>query len=177
MNRIIKIFALFTILFLFGSGFNIDCSAQTKSKRIKKSVAGKRRAAKNTAADLGSASGNSSCSASQNTPRSEVRRTTGTSKGYSISDCEPMNLFALYQPEPVYPKTARAVRASGTVSVDVVIDEAGKVIWAKVVEGHPLLHAEALRMACQTRFKPVVDCLNKRVRSNTIIHYNFKIDE
>jgi len=172
-----KTFALLTVSFLFSIIFVFDCSAQVKTKKIKRPIIQKRRVSKdivavNQISDLD----NISCLASQNTPRPEINLTTRTSKGYLISDCMPMNLTALYQPKPVYPKTAGAVRASGLVSVEVVIDEAGKVIWAKVVEGHPLIHAEALRIACHTRFKPVVDCLKRRVKSNTIINYNFKTD-
>ena len=96
-----------------------------------------------------------------------------TAQGYLISDCEPMTLYTTFTPDLIYPPAAQAVQAAGLVSVDVVINEDGKVIWAKVVEGHPLLRVAALRAACQTRFKPVVDCIGRRLKTNTIIYYTF----
>ena len=44
-----------------------------------------------------------------------------------------LNGKALSLPKPEYPEAARAVKASGAVSVKVLIDEAGNVISAEAV--------------------------------------------
>ena len=55
--------------------------------------------------------------------------------------------------EPAYPEAAKAVRASGPVQVDIIVDAKGKVRDACVVKGHPLLRASALKAARETKFK------------------------
>ena len=52
-----------------------------------------------------------------------------------------------------FPPIAKAAKASGTVSVHVLVDEKGKGIYARVLSGHPLLWAAARKGACDTRFK------------------------
>ncbi len=86
-----------------------------------------------------------------------------------------MNLTTTYAPQPTYPVAARAVGAEGLVSVEVAIDKTGRVTWMSVVEGHPLLRSAALKAACATRFKPTKDCLGRKLKMTTIIHYNFKL--
>lgn len=63
-------------------------------------------------------------------------------------------LGLLSQVNPIYPAAARAVRASGPVQVDIIVDATGKVRDACVVIGHPLLRAAALKAAKDTQFKP-----------------------
>lgn len=114
------------------------------------------------------------CSASFKAPKPNINRTPAkTAQGHLISDCEPVNLKTVYQPQLAYPKIARAAKVAGVVKVEVVIDEEGKVIWTNVVEGHPLLRAAALRGACQTRIEPAVDCIGRRLKTNTILYFNF----
>ena len=77
-------------------------------------------------------------------------------------------------PKPVYPPEAKAKKASGTVVVKVVVDESGKVIWAKAMEGHPLLREAAVKAACQAWFSPV-QFLGRAVRAAGLIDYNFQL--
>ena len=49
---------------------------------------------------------------------------------------------------------ARAVRATGEVVVDVKIDKEGKIVEAKVTNGHPLLRAASVQAARQSLFEP-----------------------
>lgn len=55
--------------------------------------------------------------------------------------------------KPKYPAVARAVKANGSVQVDVIFDAKGNVREACAVSGHPLLHAAAVRAARETKFK------------------------
>jgi TonB family protein len=75
-------------------------------------------------------------------------------------------------PKPVYSAAAQAVRAAGAVNVQVMIDEAGKVISAKAVSGHLLLRREAESAAWKARFKPTT-LTGVPVKVSGIIVYNF----
>ena len=65
-----------------------------------------------------------------------------------------LNGKAISLPKPPYPPAAKAVRASGSVSVQVLIDESGNVLSATAVSGHPLLHAAATSAARGAKFSP-----------------------
>ncbi|HEV8591061.1 MAG TPA: energy transducer TonB [Pyrinomonadaceae bacterium] len=74
--------------------------------------------------------------------------------------------------KPQYPAAARAVRASGAVSVQVLIDVEGKVWSATAVSGHPLLRAASVFAACQAEFSPTL-LMGQPVKINGVITYNF----
>ena len=83
-----------------------------------------------------------------------------------------MNGRALALPKPEYPKIARSAHASGTVTVQVVIDEAGNVISAHAVGGHPLLQAVSVAAAREAKFSPTKLC-GEPVKVAGVITYNF----
>jgi len=60
---------------------------------------------------------------------------------------------AIKRAEPVYPPLARAARISGSVVVEVTLDEDGKVISARAVSGHPLLKDAAVAAAREWTFE------------------------
>jgi TonB family protein len=64
------------------------------------------------------------------------------------------NIKMLSRPNPTYPPEAKAAEIEGSVSVSVIFDEEGKVIWAKANDGHPLLQRAAVEAACRSRAKP-----------------------
>jgi periplasmic protein TonB len=82
-----------------------------------------------------------------------------------------LNSRALELPKPVYPAMAKQIRLSGTVNVQVLIDETGKVIQAKAT-GHPLLIVEAQRAAMRARFSPTT-IGDQPVKVSGVITYNF----
>lgn len=84
-----------------------------------------------------------------------------------------INGRATYLPTPPYPAAARAVNAAGSVSVQVTIDESGKVISAKAIDGHPLLKREAERAAWGAKFSPT-KLSEVPVKVTGVIVYNFK---
>ncbi|HEV3470824.1 MAG TPA: TonB family protein [Pyrinomonadaceae bacterium] len=57
---------------------------------------------------------------------------------------------------PQYPPIAKAARASGTVVVQITVDESGRVISASAVSGHPLLQQAAASAVRQWRFSPTL---------------------
>jgi protein TonB len=80
---------------------------------------------------------------------------------------EVLNAKAVNLPKPAYPAAAKAVKAGGSVNVQVEVDEKGNVTTAKAVSGHPLLRAAAEQAAKQAKFKPSSEKLKG------VIVYNF----
>jgi TonB family protein len=83
-----------------------------------------------------------------------------------------LNGKAVSLPKPAYPAIAKAARASGTVVVQVTIDEQGRVISARAVSGHPLLQAAAVSAAQGARFSPTL-LSGQPVKVTGVINYNF----
>lgn len=83
-----------------------------------------------------------------------------------------LNGKATSLPQPPYPPQARAVRASGTVSVAVKIDENGNVVSASAVSGNPLLKAAAEQAARRAKFSPT-KLSGQAVSVTGVITYNF----
>lgn len=73
---------------------------------------------------------------------------------------------------PPYPAIARSAHASGSVQVQVLIDENGNVISAHAVSGHPLLQAAAVAAARASKFSPT-KLSGQPVKVNGVIVYNF----
>jgi TonB family protein len=65
-----------------------------------------------------------------------------------------LNGAAVYLPAPSYPETAKRMRTSGLVTVEVVIDENGKVISATAENGPATLREPAIQAALRARFSP-----------------------
>lgn len=63
---------------------------------------------------------------------------------------------AIDKPAPVYPLLARNTKTTGTVEVEVEVDEQGKVLKAVAVSGPSLLRAAAEDALRRWRFKPAV---------------------
>ena len=79
---------------------------------------------------------------------------------------------AISLPKPAYPEVAKRMRIQGTVSVQVLIDEQGRVISAKAVSGSPFLLIEAQKAAMQARFSPT-RLRDQPVKVSGVITYNF----
>lgn len=83
-----------------------------------------------------------------------------------------LNGRATSLPKPTYPPNARTLRAFGVVTVEVLLDEQGKVISAKAVDGHPSLRQAAVAAAREARFSPTT-ISGKPVQVTGVISYNF----
>lgn len=83
-----------------------------------------------------------------------------------------LNGRAISLPRPDYPSVARQAHASGTVVVQVTIDESGNVIAAHAVSGHPLLQAVSVAAARGAKFSPTKLC-GEPVKVTGVITYNF----
>lgn len=83
-----------------------------------------------------------------------------------------INGKALSKPQPAFPPIAKAARAQGTVTVQVLVDEEGYVISAVAISGHPLLQQASVAAARQARFAPMT-LEGKPVKVSGVITYNF----
>lgn len=79
---------------------------------------------------------------------------------------------AISKPKPRYPDEAKKSKVSGAVKVDVVIDEKGRVIWARAVNGEPMLLEASRKAACRARYSPTI-ISGRAVKTQTSIRYNF----
>lgn len=85
-----------------------------------------------------------------------------------------LNGKAISLPKPPYPAIARTAGASGTVIVQVTIDEEGNVISASAVSGPPLLRAAAVQAARAAKFAPT-KLSGQPVKVTGVINYNFTL--
>jgi protein TonB len=86
-----------------------------------------------------------------------------------------LNGAAVDLPKPEYPEMAKRARASGTVQIEVVIDETGKVVSARASSGHALLRDAAVRAALRARFSPT-KLSGQPVKISGLLNYNFNLD-
>ena len=83
-----------------------------------------------------------------------------------------LNGKAISKPQPAYPAIAKAAKASGNVTVQVLVDERGNVISARAVSGHPLLQQSAVSAARGAKFRPTL-VSGQPVKVTGVITYNF----
>ncbi len=83
-----------------------------------------------------------------------------------------LNGEAIDLPKPPYPMLAKTNRVQGSVNVQVLIDETGKVVAAHAVSGSPFLTDVAVRAAYQARFSPT-KIGDQAVKVSGTITYNF----
>ena len=87
-----------------------------------------------------------------------------------------LNGKAISLPNAEYPAAAKAVKASGTVSVQVTVDEDGNVISAVAVGGHPLLRNAAMKAAGQAKFAPTM-VNGSATKVSGVLTYNFVLPD
>ena len=85
-----------------------------------------------------------------------------------------LNGTAVNLPQPVYPEAAKRMRTGGTVSVEVVLDESGKVVSAVAVSGPALLREAAIQAALKARFSPT-KLSGQPVKVSGVINYKFAL--
>jgi len=95
-------------------------------------------------------------------PKKETRMVTG-----GVVNGKAVNLV-----KPQVSAAAKAVRASGAVNVQVVIDEKGSVVSASAVSGHQLLRKAAEDAARASKFSPTL-LTGQPVKVTGVIVYNF----
>lgn len=86
-----------------------------------------------------------------------------------------LNGKAVSKPAPAYPQAAKDSGVSGTVTVQVTIDEEGNVIAAVAISGHALLREAAEAAARQARFSPT-QLSGQPVKVTGLVTYNFVLE-
>ncbi len=114
----------------------------------------------------GTGSAPSVSSNSDSTKSTLVTRGDGSIRGGVL------NHKAMSLPKPPYPAAARAVRASGAVTIQILVDEDGTIFSAHAVSGHPLLRQASRIAACEAKFTPTF-LEGKPVKVQGVITYNF----
>ena len=84
-----------------------------------------------------------------------------------------VNGKAISLPQPIVSAAAKAVRANGQVSVQILIDEDGNVVSANATSGNSLLRASAEQAARRAKFKPT-QLSGQPVKVSGVITYNFQ---
>lgn len=85
-----------------------------------------------------------------------------------------LNGTALTLPSPMYPESAKRLRMSGLVTVEVVVDETGKVISAEATGGPAMLRDVAVQAALKARFSPT-KLSGQPVKVSGLINYKFAL--
>ena len=85
-----------------------------------------------------------------------------------------LNGTAISLPAPTYPDAAKRMRTAGTVSVDVVLDESGKVVSAVATSGPTILREAAVQAALRARFSPT-KLSGQPVKVAGVINYKFAL--
>jgi protein TonB len=85
-----------------------------------------------------------------------------------------LNGKALSLPKPLYPPGAKRLRATGVVTVEVLLDEDGKVVSARAIDGNTLLRDAAVYAARQARFSPTI-LSGQPVKVSGVITYKFSL--
>lgn len=87
-----------------------------------------------------------------------------------------LNGNAVSLPSPSYPESAKRLRLSGMVTVEVVIDEMGKVISAQATGGPAALREVAVQAALKARFSPT-KLSGQPVKVSGLINYKFALSQ
>ena len=85
-----------------------------------------------------------------------------------------LNGTAINLPPPVYPDAAKRMRTSGTVTVEVILDETGKVVSATATTGPAILRDAAIQAALKARFSPT-KLSGQPVKVSGVINYKFSL--
>ena len=85
-----------------------------------------------------------------------------------------LNGTALTLPPPIYPESAKRMRTQGMVTVEVVLDETGKVVSANAMSGPSILRDAAVQAALKARFSPT-KLSGQPVKVSGVINYKFAL--
>jgi hypothetical protein len=85
-----------------------------------------------------------------------------------------LNGKAKYLPKPPYPAEAKVNRETGSVTIEILVDEQGKVTRAGAGNGPPLLRPGSRESSCGAKFTPTL-LEGRAVKVLGDLKYNFSI--
>jgi len=103
---------------------------------------------------------------------------TGTGEGtpLAVSSDQRPRLFKKADPE--YPEDAQKAGIQGKVVIEATTDKEGKVVEAKVIDGHPLLNQAALKAIQQWEYEPyIINGEKKSVKFTVVMNFHLKDKE
>ncbi|MGI8884258.1 MAG: TonB family protein [Pyrinomonadaceae bacterium] len=106
-------------------------------------------------------------------PNKEPSESPKISADSQIVNVGALNNLAVKLAMPVYTSFDRQRNLQGMVTVQVTLDDAGKVISAKASAGPPALRLSSEEAARNSKFKPAI-VKNQAVKATGFINYNFK---
>jgi TonB family protein len=87
-----------------------------------------------------------------------------------------LNGTAVNLPPPTYPDAAKRMRVAGIVTVQVIVDESGKVISAEATSGPGTLRDVCVQAALRARFSPT-KLSGQPVKVSGLINYKFSLSQ
>jgi protein TonB len=87
-----------------------------------------------------------------------------------------LNGTAINLPAPAYPEGAKRMKVQGVVTVEVILDETGKVISAEATSGPAMLRDAAAQAAKRARFSPT-KLSGMPVKVSGVINYKFSLTQ
>ncbi|MFN0278035.1 MAG: TonB family protein [Pyrinomonadaceae bacterium] len=97
-----------------------------------------------------------------------------------VNDGSPMEVgssliaYATSKTQPIYPSSAKSLRATGVVKVEVTVSETGEVSQVQKTSGPPLLQAAAKDAIRKWRFKPFLRD-GQPVKATGFVSFNFAL--
>lgn len=85
-----------------------------------------------------------------------------------------LNGTAVVLPPPAYPDAAKRMRVQGVVTVEVILDETGKVVAANATTGPIVLRDAAVQAALKAKFSPT-KLSGQPVKVSGVINYKFAL--
>ncbi len=76
--------------------------------------------------------------------------------------------------KPYYPELARRNRIKGVLTVAAIVDETGKVVYAKVLKGNAIFRKTALAAAYASTYQPKIICGARPIKFWWRITFVFK---
>ena len=83
-----------------------------------------------------------------------------------------INDRAIHKPTPFYPEEAKQMRQTGTVTVRIVVNERGIVVWACAISGPAVFWRATEQAAYRALFSPT-EINGQPVKVTGLITYNF----
>ncbi len=103
-----------------------------------------------------------------------AEKTVVTSNPNEPTNFGALNRFAAKLSIPVYPEIERQRSTEGLVTVEITLDEEGKVMSAKATSGPRGLRSSAEDAVRRSKFKPVI-VGDKAIKATGFINFNFKV--
>lgn len=113
------------------------------------------------------------------TVKQEPKPVTETPKAEPVKDGSPLDVgslidYATSRPQPVYPTTAKSLRTTGVVKVEVTVSETGDVAQVQKTSGPAMLQGAAKDAIKKWKFKPFTRD-GQPVKATGFVSFNFAL--